>query len=338
MSNRIVHTITLLLALGLVAVTGCDKKGAEKTKAEDEKAESADKEKKKEEPAVETLTFAFQPQANPEALAPDAEKLAAYLSEQTGIESEVFLPTNYAGVVEALRAGNADVAYFSGWPYLVAHEKAGVELLVVEERGGNPFYHSQWYVREDGDVESLADLKGESIAFTSPTSTSGYLFPLAKVIEEGHIEKGGDPKSYFGEVLYAGGYEQALKALVNGKVKAAAASDYAFEEYLNDEERGQLKVLTKQGPVPTHGIAIRGELPDDVKKKVRAALLSLNKEENKELLKSVYGAEKLVARTHKEHAAALEKALDLVGAEYGKKGDDESADKGEKEAEEPKKK
>jgi phosphonate transport system substrate-binding protein len=316
MTNATIRNLLVLIASATLLVGGCKEEQTDTKQAE--KAEKADTSADKEEaPAVDELVYAFQPQANPEAISPDVEKLGEFLSEKTGIKSKVFLPTNYAGVVEALRSENADVAYFSGWPYLVAHKEAGAELLVVEERGGQPFYYSQWYVRQDGGVESLADLKGKSIAFTSPSSTSGYLFPLAKVIEEGHVKKGGDPKDFFGEILYAGGYEQALKALAEGKVDAAAASDYAFDRYLNDEERAKIKVLTKQGPVPTHGIAIRGDLPQEVKDKVKEALLSLNEDENKELLKSVYGAEKLVARSHDEHVAALEKSLDLVGDDQG---------------------
>lgn len=320
--------IVLLLVGALVALAGCEKKEeatGESAEATEEAAaeETTDQE---EEAEVEELVFAFQPQANPEAITPDAEKLAEHLSKEIGVDAKVFMPTNYAGVVEALRAGNADVAYFSGWPYLVAHNEAGAELVVVEERDGQPFYYSQWYALKDGDINSLADLKGKDIAFTSPTSTSGYLFPLAKVIEEDLVEKQGDPKDFFGEVLYAGGYEQALKALVNGKVAAAAASDYAFDRYLNDEERAKLKVLTKQGPVPTHGIAVRGELSDEMTEKIKNALLTLNEPENKELLESVYGAEKLVARTHDEHVGALSKALELVGD----KKDEESADADQK--------
>jgi phosphonate transport system substrate-binding protein len=317
MSKITIRTLWVLLASATLLVSGCKEKKAD-TETKDQQAEKTDATAQKDDaPAIDELVYAFQPQANPEAISPDVEKLGKFLGQKTGIKSKVFLPTNYAGVVEALRSENADVAYFSGWPYLVAHNEAGAELLVVEQRDGKPFYHSQWYALKDGDVNSLADLKDKSIAFTSPTSTSGYLFPLAKVIEEGHIEKGGDPKSYFGEVLYAGGYEQALKALVEGKVDAAAASDYAFDRYLNDEERAKLKVLTKQGPVPTHGIAIRGNLPQEVKDKVKEALLSLNEAENKELLKSVYGAESLVARTHDEHIGALEKSLNLVGDDQG---------------------
>ncbi|MFW5967040.1 MAG: phosphate/phosphite/phosphonate ABC transporter substrate-binding protein [Persicimonas sp.] len=314
------RAVSVLFALLLVGAVGCDRKEEgdaaenleEAQQQADEEKEEADKD---EEPAVDELIYAFQPQENPESIAPDADKLAEYLAEETGIDSEVYLPTNYAGVVEALRGGKADVAYFSGWPYLQAHEKAEAELLVVEERDGEPFYMSRWYVKKDSDIEDLEDLEGEPIAFTSPTSTSGYLFPLAKVIQEGHLEEEGDPKDFFGEVIYAGGYEQSLNALVEGKVKAAAASDYAFERFLDEEEREEIEVLTEQGPVPTHGVAIRGDLPDEVKEDVKEALLSLNDEEHAELLESLYGAEKFVEGDHDEHVGALEEALEAVGAE-----------------------
>jgi phosphonate transport system substrate-binding protein len=261
-------------------------------------------------PTVEKLVFAFQPQENPEGLAPNAVKLAKYLTQQTGIKCEVFLPTSYAAVVEALRGKNADVAYFSGLPYLVAHSSAGVELLVAEERSGNPFYYSQWYVLADSPIKATADLKGKPIAFTSPTSTSGYLFPLAKMVEDGHLKPGQDPKEFFSDVIFAGGYEQALKALVHGKVEAAAASDYAFAKYLTPDEQAKVRVLVKQGPVPTHGVAIRSELPKEVRDKVKAALLSLNDDANKDLLKSVYGAERFVERSHDDYATSLKKALE----------------------------
>lgn len=261
------------------------------------------------------LILAFQPQENPEALAPDAERLASYLAEALGTPTEVYLPTTYAAVVEALRAGHAHVGYLSGWPYLVAHREAGAELIVAEARDGEPFYDSQWYVRADGDVRELADLRGRAVAFPSPTSTSGYLFPIARVVEEGLLETGEDPKAFFGEIVFAGGYQQALQALVHGSVEAAAASDYAFELYLDEAQRAQVRVLERQGPVPTHGIAVRGDLSEEGKERIRDALLSLNEAPHRELLRSVYGAERLVARSHEEHVGALEQALDRVGGD-----------------------
>ncbi|MFB6351872.1 MAG: hypothetical protein ABEN55_22635, partial [Bradymonadaceae bacterium] len=68
------------------------------------------------------------------------------------------------------------------------------------------------------------------------------------------------------------------------------------------------------------GIAVRSALPDEVKKKIKQAFLDLNKPEHKELLKSIYGAEKLVERSHDEHVSALSGALKTVGADKGIEG------------------
>ncbi|MEC9442980.1 MAG: phosphate/phosphite/phosphonate ABC transporter substrate-binding protein [Myxococcota bacterium] len=329
------QAILVLAALGLFIAAGCEEKAKEKTnETTATTTQTAADTTTKEEPGVEKLIFAFQPQENPEGLQLNGKKLAEFMEKETGIKCEIFVPTSYAAVVEALRGNNAHVAYFSGWPYLIAHNTAGVELLVAEERDGKPFYYSQWYVAKDSPIKDLSELKGKNIAFTSQTSTSGYLFPLAKVVEEGHLKPKQDPKEFFGEVLFAGGYEAALKALVAGKVEAAAASDYAPGRYLSEEEQGKIRVLVKQGPAPTHGIAIKSDLPQEVKDKVKAALLKLNADENKELLKSIYGAEKLVERTHDEHVAALDKAQKAVGADYPLEKKKEAAAPEKKEGEE----
>ncbi len=310
------HSLLALACAALLCLVACDKKADAPSATTPAATTAAATTATAPTAQIEKLIFAFQPQENPEGMEPSTKKLAEYLSAQIGIPCEVFLPTSYAAVVEALRSENADVAYFSGWPYLIAHNTADVELLVAEERSGKPFYYSQWFVAKDSAYQSLGDLKGKPISFTSPTSTSGYLFPLAKVIEEGHLKTGQDPREFFSDVLYAGGYEASLKALSNGKVEAAAASDYALARYLTPEEQAKIRVLTSQGPAPTHGIAARKALPQEVRDKIKAALLTLNEPEHQGLLKSVYGAERLIERGHDEHVGPLDKAQQLVGADY----------------------
>lgn len=310
MKYRLLIT-ALILALSVVACESDSTDDAENSEKTSEESEQTDDEAD----TKGTLTFAFQPQENPEGLELDTERFAEFVGERTGYDVEVFLPTNYAAVVEALRSGNADVAYFSGLPYLHAHNEAGVELLVVEARDGDPFYYSQWYALADSDIDELADLEGRSIAFTSPSSTSGFLFPMAELIDQGLVEAKGDPKDFFENVTYAGGYEQALMALVNGRVEGAAASDYALSTYLSEEDQAKLKVIARQGPVPTHGLAVHPDVDEETKTAIRDALLALNEEEHQELLESVYGAEELVERTHDEHVSALEHATEVVDIE-----------------------
>lgn len=302
-------TVAVLAAALLVAAPGCDSEG----NGGDEPQSTADESSGDDGP--DEVVFAFQPQENPEGLRPDANRLAEFMTERIGAKAKVFLPTSYAAVVEALRAGNADVAYFGGWPYLIASRKADVDLLVVEERYDNPYYHSEWYVDADSDIESVADLEGRNVAFISPTSASGYLFPWAKVIEETSMQKGDDPKSFFSEVVFAGGYQQALQSLVHDRVDAAAASEYALELYVDDDERENIRILSRQGPVPTHGVAVRSTLPDKTKSAIREAFLDLNSDENKDLLTSLYGADKLLEQSHDDHVAPLKEALVTTGEE-----------------------
>jgi len=263
--------------------------------------------------APKTLIIAFQPQSDVAKLQPKADRLAEYVKGKVGIETKVFLPTDYPAVVEALRGKQADVAYFSAWPFALAEELAGVEVFAAEKRVEGPFYWSQWYVKKDSPYRSLADLKGKRAAFTDPLSTSGFLFPYAKLIEEGLLPTKGDPKGYFADVTFAGGYEQALKALVAGQVDVAAASDYAPGRYLTPEQQADIRVIARQGPVPSHCIAYRKALPEDLKAKIRGAFLALNDEANRAVLKDVYGATELVP-VDASHIAGLRKALEATGA------------------------
>lgn len=264
----------------------------------------------------QTLTVAFLPQENPERLLPNAKVLSEFLSQQLGMPVKTYIPTDYAAVVEALRAGHAQVALLSAWPYLLASRLGGARIILAEVRRGKTYYYSQWYTTVDSGVNRLSDLRGKAVAFTSPSSTSGYLFPMARLVEEGLLSQGADPKAFFKEALFAGGYEQALKALARGQVVAAAASDYAFGLYLSPEEQKRIKVITRQGPVPTHGVAVRGDLPSDLVERIKEAFLKLNRPENLKVLKQLYGAEALVEVTHDQHVSALQKAADLTGFQF----------------------
>lgn len=266
--------------------------------------------------APDTLVVAFQPQENPEKLSLNAKAMTEFLSAELKMPVKIYLPTNYAAVVEALRGGHAHVAYFSALPYAMAHNLAGVEVVAAEERDGKTFYNSRWYVRADSPIKTLADARGKPAAFTSPTSTSGYLFPFAKLVEEKCIPPRGDPKKFFGQVIFAGGYEQALKALVNGQVEIAAASDYALARFLSPDDQKKVRVLTEQGPVPTHCIAVKSDLSAELRQKISDALMKLNEPEHKELLKSVYGAQKLKPVTHDEHIGALKRAIEQTGLSF----------------------
>lgn len=267
--------------------------------------------------APERLTFAFQRQKDPRALKPTADKVAEFLSKEIGIPVDVMIPASYGATVQAIVSGKVQIAYLSSIPMVLAREEAPVELLLAEQRNGATDYSSVVLVKKDAPYKTLADLKGQRMAWTGATSASGYVFPWARLVELGLVPKGTDPKPFFASTVFAGGYDKALLALANGQADACAVSDYVIEGpkadlYGPKEQRDQFRILERIPGVPTHGIAARTDLAPELRGKVKAALLKLSAEQP-ELLADVYGAATFVEATTEGHLKGALDALDRTG-------------------------
>lgn len=238
----------------------------------------------------ETLVVAFIPLANPERLAPEADALADYLSAKLNMPVEALVPTEYAPVVEALRAGRAHVAFMGSLATVMAYQLADAYPILGEIQRGQPYYLSQYTVRADSGINSLDDLVGKQVAYTSPTGGSGYVFPVAMLVEQGLLQPGADPKAIFKEVVFAGGDELVLRAVLRGDVDAGATADYSLDLTLTPEERSQLRGIGSM-QVPPHSVAVSGRLPYSLVSRIQAALLELGTPENIHLLRAVYGAD-----------------------------------------------
>jgi phosphonate transport system substrate-binding protein len=244
--------------------------------------------------APEQLVVSFTPEAAPIELELNAEQLAAFLSEELGMPVIARVDADYTGTVEAMRAGHAHIAFLSPLASALAHEIAGARMILAEERRGLPYYKSRYWVLADSGIESLEDLHGRTVAFNDPLSASGYLFPVANLIEAGLIEGADDLQRFFGRVYFAGGTELSLRALVNGFVDAAGVSMYGPEVFLSPEERERLTWIAEHGPIPNHGIAVGGRLPEELVERITAAFLALNEPEHNHVLRGLYGWQKVV--------------------------------------------
>lgn len=154
------------------------------------------------------------------------------------------------------------------------------------------------------------------MAFASQTSTSGYLFPFKRLLEEKLVSGPQDLNKFFSQIVYAGGYDKALLAVLNGQADVAAVSDYAFEGakadlYLTAEQRSQMEILARTPGVPTHLIAVSKKVPEKVRAQIQTALLEIAKE-NPDMLSSVYGAAELV-KPQGEHTLKTSDALAKTG-------------------------
>lgn len=278
------------------------------------------------EDAPDRLVFVLQKQKDPEALREDADRIGEVLTDRLGVPVEVVVPGNYSASVQALVSGQADVAYVSSLPFLLARRDGDARLILAERRTdatgqARTDYDSLIVVREDSDLETIDDLKANAgdvtFCFTSPTSTSGFVFAMLRLVREGVLEAGQEPDEVFEDVQYGGGYTQALRQVVDGRADACAVSFYTIEGpradvYLPAEQREQLRILARTPGVPTHIVCVRGGLSEAMATRVKEALLAMA-DESPELLSDVYGTADFVEVDENEHVAATIEGVEAAG-------------------------
>jgi len=259
--------------------------------------------------AAEPFRIVFIAYQNPEQIVKDVEPVVRYLEGELGVPVKYNVVTHYAGVVEALKNGTADMGFMGPLQYVMAHSYAGATPILGEIYKGKSTYTARIYVRKDSGIKTLKDLEGKSMAFTDPISSSGYLYPLELFREKGLVK--GDPEDFFKRIYFAGGDEQAIRAVYNGFVDAAGIGQFAMR-LLRPEERDQMIYIGESRPLPSHCIVVRKGLPQSTVEKIRVALLALQDGPNKRLLQNLYGTDGYVEVNDDTFAE-----VKVIAAKYG---------------------
>jgi phosphonate transport system substrate-binding protein len=258
------------------------------------------------------LVMAVTPSNIPTELFKASEAFAAELGKKLGVPIKVYMPTDYLGVVEALRNQTADLAFVHPAGYVFANREAKAQIVAVDVWHGKTSYTSRFYVRKDSGIKALEELRGKSIAFVDPGSTSGYVYPMVMLIKKGLV-KDRNPKTFFKEAMFAGTHEAALLALLNGSVDAVASFDLAPQQYLKDRERVEkLTFVAETDPIPEAGVIVREGMDPDLVKKLFDALMAFNAPEYKPILKDFYGIDGFAPGRDSDYNPVRE-AIDLLG-------------------------
>ena len=216
--------------------------------------------------------------------------LADYTAELLGVETKLFAPADYDGVIQGLLGGTIDMAWLgaSGYAKTFLTDPEAVEpVLVKVNTDGSYGYHSIGFARVDSGITSLEDMQGKTFGFGDPNSTSGYLIPSIEIpaVTGGTMESG----DYFGEVKFTGGHEQTIVAVFNGDIDGGVT----WADGLGDWEDGynsgalrraadaglidmnELVEIWKSKPIPEGPVVLRKALPADVKEKMTELMAGL---------------------------------------------------------------
>ncbi|NLM04685.1 MAG: phosphate/phosphite/phosphonate ABC transporter substrate-binding protein [Clostridiales bacterium] len=232
------------------------------------------------------ITMGFVPMRDGDKLIESVEPLTEILSEELGMKVEGFTATNYVGVIEGLGSGQVDFGFIPPFAYVLANQESGAEVILTAiNKSGEAKYRTQFLVRENSDIESFEDIKGKKVAFVDPSSTSGYLFPGAYLIEQGiDLEKDI-------EYIYSGGHDKSLQLLLNGDVDVAVTFVDVRERYEEEfpNAKDETKILGYTDYIPNISVTVRGDMDQELKDRIQEALLKIaDTDEAGELLKELF--------------------------------------------------
>ena len=224
------------------------------------------------------LVLGLIPADNNEEMIKTFEPMRAYLEKKLGQKVKMFTATDYAGVIEGMKKKRVDIAWFGPLSYYLAEQEAGAEAFAVGIREGSnsATYKSIIVTPCDSGIKSILDLKGKSVAFVDPASTSGGLMPSYMVKQA----TGKMPQEFFGKFTYAGSHDAAEWAVKNKTVDAAADNDITYPKML---EKGLITkesncIIAESSPLPGSPLVYRGDLPKELKAQIRDAILNADKE------------------------------------------------------------
>ncbi len=230
-------------------------------------------------PQPETPQVSLRISVLPTQSKTDQEKilapLKAHLEKVLGQSVEFLIAKDYQDNVDMLVDGRANAAYTGPVAYLEALERgAKVEPIAapIDKYTHRPWYRACMITTANSDIKTLQDLKGKRVAFVDPSSTSGYVLPLAALKQAG-IE----PNRDFAAVMFGDTHTKTMALLEAGKVDAIATN---IPSYLKRQTLGKLtpqnsRVFWESQPAPHSPFLVSTDLAPALVEKLKEAFLTV---------------------------------------------------------------
>jgi phosphonate transport system substrate-binding protein len=227
------------------------------------------------------LRVALLPDENAATLIQNAQPLKAYLEKALAKDIELVVTTDYSSMIEAMRFGRIEIAYFGPFSYVLAKSKApNIEPFAVGVERGSPTYNSILIATADGPVKSVEDIRGKPFGFGDQASTSSHLAPRAHLLKKYKLEGNKDYK-----VVHLGTHDAVARAVQSGQIPAGALSEAIYRSLIarNTIDETKVRKLELSEPIPNYPITMQGDLAPALKEKIRKAFLEVK---DKDVLKS----------------------------------------------------
>jgi phosphonate transport system substrate-binding protein len=217
-------------------------------------------------------------QENPETEASRLMPIQTYLRSQLNLPVQVIGSSGYGVAIEALRAKKIEACTMGPFAYLIAAEKAGAEVTAM--RGaldGTPAgYSGGLAVASTSWIHTIEDVvrhsKELTVSFVDPASASGNL------VQRAYLDSVGlDPERDFKRVVFSQNHLTSALTLLAGKADVAAIGETIVPALVRSHQvrEGEIRYLWISPRIPEGPVVVRKDLPEDLKGKLREALIRM---------------------------------------------------------------
>ena len=220
----------------------------------------------------DVLRVALLPDENAATIIKDNQPLKAYLERTLDKKIELVVTTDYSSMIEAMRFGRLELAYFGPLSYTLAESRSDIEAFAARMKGGETTYKAVVIGNIEQGITRIADAAGKDVAYGDTASTSSHLIPKSMLRAEG-LTEGKDYNEHF-----TGAHDAVALAVQKGNAVLGGLSKPIFESLV---ERGiisldKVRVVAESKPFPQYPWTMRSDLDPKLKQKVRTAFHQLD--------------------------------------------------------------
>ena len=222
----------------------------------------------------DTLIFAFTPVEDPAVYKSAWTDFLTHLEAETGKKVVFFPVQNNAAQIEAMRSGRLHIAGFNTGSNPLAVNCAGFRpFTIMASKDGSFGYEMEIITYPGSGIEKVEDIKGNKLAFTSPTSNSGFKAPSAILKADYNMI----PERDF-EPVFSGKHDNSILGVANKDYPAASIANSVMHRMISRDvvTEDQLVSLYKSQTFPTTGYGTAHNLTPELQDKIRNAFFNFN--------------------------------------------------------------
>lgn len=260
-----------------------------------------------------TLIFSYTPVEDPAVYAKAWDGFIKHMEKVTGKKVVFFPVQSNAAQLEAMRSGRLHVAGVNTGGNPIAVNCAGfVPFAIMASKDGVFGYEMEIIVPADSPIKTPADLRGKKVAFTSPTSNSGFKAPSAILKSDFDLEA----KKDF-EPVFSGKHDNSVMGVANKDYDAAAvANEVMFRMFeRNVVSRDKIRTIYKSDTFPTTGYGYAHNLDPKLVEKIKEAFFTF-KWEGSALKEEFKKSDRFAPITFKKDWNVIRKIDAATGVSY----------------------